>query len=323
MTRPIRLRTASLICSALLFGTVTAQAAYPDKPVHMVVGFSAGGGSDILTRQISSALSEVWGQPVLVENRPGANGTIAANYVAHSAPDGYTLIMVTNPHAMPAAPGTTLTYDPVKSFAPASLIDTKPMILIVNPSFPAKSVKELVAMAKSKPGQLNYGSDGPASNPSMFMRMFLLQTGTKMTEISYGGGGETQVAVLGGEVQMTFGTPQAALEQIRAGKLRALAVTTNVRSTGLPDVPTMAEAADLPHFNAGSWNGILAPAGTPQAIVDKISADVVVILKKPAIAKSFADQGIIPIASTPAAFTTFIAEEVDSMTALFKTFDIK
>lgn len=319
----MRLSSVIVICSALVTGTMSAQAAgYPDHPVHLIVGFSPGGGSDILTRLVGNALSQQWGQPVLIENRPGANGNIAADHVAHSAPDGCTLIMVTNSHVTPTQ-GAQPNFDPVKSFAPVSLVDTKPMVLIAKPSFPANSIKELMAMAKADPGKLNYGSDGPASNPSLIMRAFLRQTGLKMTEVAYKGGGDAQVAVLSGEIQLTFGTLSAALDEIKTGQLKALALSSDVRSPGLPDVPTLAEAGNLPGFNEGVWNGILAPAGTPREVVDKIYRDVVEITKKPELLQTFTQQGIVPIASTPAAFTSYLSSEIEKMAVLAKTPEAK
>lgn len=306
------------IAAAVLIAVTGAQAAYPDRPVHLIVGYAPGGGSDIVTRTVGRALSERWKQPVLVENKPGADGSIAADYVAHAAPDGYTMIMVTNSHVMPAL-GYKLNYDPIKSFEPVSLADDKPMVLLVNPAVPAKSVQELVTLAKAKPGSLNYGTDGPATDPAMFTAMLMQKTGIKMTNVAYTGGGQSQVAVLSGEIQVVFGTLAAALGPIQSGQLRALAVTTDARSVALPDVPTLSESMpELKGFDEGAWNGILVPAGTPKDVIDKIHADMVEIMKAQDMKDNLAKMGIRPIASTPAEFRNFLVDESTKLTGLLK-----
>jgi len=323
MTSRIQRVSAALLFSTAVFGATAAHAAgYPERPVTLVVGYSPGGGSDILTRIVGKALSEKWGQPVVVENRAGADGSIGANYVAHATPNGYTLIMVTNSHTMPPM-GYTLSYDPITSFTPVSLVDDKPMVLLVHPALPVKSVKDLVALAKARPGQLNYGTDGPATVPEFIMTLFMQRSGIKMTNIPYKGGAQSQAALLSGEIQVVFGTTSAAQGLIQAGKLKALAVTTDTRSDALPDVPTIADAARLPGFNEGAWNGILAPAGTPKDIVTKIYTDVVAITKTPEMRRILAAQAIRPIASSPEEFTKHLAEETTKHKAFFKTLDTK
>jgi tripartite-type tricarboxylate transporter receptor subunit TctC len=308
---------------ALVLSASGARAAdYPDRPVTFVVGYAPGGGSDILTRLVGAALAQSWGQQVLVENRAGADGSIAANYVAHAAPDGYTMLMVTNSHVMPPQ-GYKLAYNPIKSFAPVSLVDTKPMVLLVNPSLGVHSVKQLMALAKAKPGQLNYGTDGPATDPAMMMLMFMQRTGIDLTQVGFKGGGQSQIALLGGEIQTVFGTLSAAIPDIKAGKLIALAVTTADRSPTLPEVPSLAQAAGVAGYNEGSWNGILVPAGTPQAIIDKIRQAVVAITKTPELQKRMAALGIQPIASTPGEFAKFLTDESTKMAALFKNVNAK
>ena len=296
--------------------------AYPARPVSLLVGYSAGGGSDILTRIVGKALSEKWGQPVVVDNRAGADGSIAANYVAHAAPNGYTLIVVTNSHTMPPV-GYALNYDPIASFAPVSLVDDKPMVLLVHRSLPVKSVKELISLARTRPRELNYGTDGPATVPAFIMALFTQRAGIKMTNVPFKGGLQSQIALLSGEIQVVFGTASAALGSIQAGRLKALAVTTDTRNEALPDVPTIAEAANLPGFNEGAWNGILAPAGTPREIVTKIYTDVVAIMKTPEMRRILADQGIRPIAGSPEAFARHLAEEVTKHKSYFKTLNTK
>lgn len=312
-----------LTCATALFGAGAAHAAgYPEKPVRLLVGYSPGGGSDLITRIVGKALSDRWRQPAVVDNRVGADGSIAASYVAHATPDGYTLIMVTNSHTMPAI-GYTLNYDPIKSFTPVSLVDDKPMVLLVHPALPVESVKDLIALAKAKPGQLHYGTDGPATDPAFFTALFMQRAGIKMTNVAYKGGGQSQIAVVSGEIQLVFGTLSAALELVKAGRLKALAVTTDSRSGAMPEVPTLAEAANLPGYNESAWNGILAPAGTPREIVAKIRDDVVEIMKSPAMRRTLAAQGIRPIASTPEEFARHLSDEVTKHKVFFKTLDTR
>jgi tripartite-type tricarboxylate transporter receptor subunit TctC len=311
------------VCAAATLSAATAAAAvYPEKPVRLVVGYSPGGGSDLITRIVGRALSDRWRQPVVVDNRVGADGSIAASYVAGAPPDGYTLIMVTNSHTMPPI-GYTLNYDPLKSFTPVSLVDDKPMVLLINPSLAVNSVKDLIALARAKPGQLHYGTDGPATDPAFFMALFMEQARIKMTNVNYKGGGQSQIAVVSGEIQLVFGTLSAAMELVKAGKLKALAVTTNTRSEAVPDVPTLAEAANLPTFNESAWNGILAPARTPRALVQKIRDDVVEIMKSPDMRRALSVQGIRPIASTPDQFATHLADELAKHKEFFKKLDAK
>jgi len=312
-----------LMCLLTATGAAGARAAgFPEKPVRLVVGYSPGGGSDIITRIVGKALSERWRQPVVVDNRVGADGSIAATHVANAAPDGYTLIMVTNSHTMPPI-GYTLAYHPIKSFAPVSLVDDKPMVLLVNPGLPVGSVKDLIALAKAKPGHLHYGTDGPATDPAFFMALFMQQSGINMTNVNYKGGGQSQIAVASGEIQLVFGTISAALELVKAGRLKALAVTTDTRSAAMPEVPTLAEAASLPSYNESAWNGILAPARTPRVIVEKIRGDVVEITKSAEMRRTLAAQGIRPIASTPEAFSKHLSEEIEKHNAFFRTLGIK
>ena len=311
-----------LVCFVTALAAAACAAEYPQKPVRLVVGYAPGGGSDLITRIVGKALSDRWHQPVVVDNRVGADGSIAAAYVANATPDGYTLLMVTNSHTMPPI-GYTLPYDPLKSFSAVSLVDDKPMVLLVSPAVPVNSVKDLIALAKSKPGHLHYGTDGPATDPAFFMALFMQQAGISMTNVNYKGGGQSQIAVASGEIQLVFGTISAAMELVKGGRLKPLAVTTNTRSTVLPDVPTLAEAASLPTFNESAWNGILAPARTPRTIIDRIRSDIVEITKTADMRRTLAAQGIRPIASTPEAFAAHLAEEVDKHKAFFRTLGMK
>src|SRR5438034_5972010 len=239
------------------------QVAYPTKPVRLVVPFPAGGTTDLLARAAAQKLSEAWGQQVIVDNRPGAAGNIGAELVAKAAPDGYTLLMGTvGTHAINASLYAKMPYDHVKDFAPVILVAGVPNVLVVNPSLPVHSVQELIAYAKANPGKLNFASSGSGTSIHLSGELFKVMTGVQMTHVPYKGSAPALQDLLGGQVQLMFDNLPPSLPQIKAGRLRALAVTSATRAPALPDVPTVAEAG-LPGFEASSWFGVLAPAGTP------------------------------------------------------------
>lgn len=303
-------------------GALACAADYPNRPVHLIVGYSAGGGSDLTTRLVGKALSEKWHQPVIVENKPGADGTIGAAFVAQAAPDGYTLIMVTGSHTFPPV-GYTIPYDPLKNFAPITMAVSKPQVLFVNASVPVNSLKELIALAKAKPGVLNFASSGRSTPPFLQMALFMQQAGISMTDVTYKGEGDSLVALVGGEVQALIATYLAGGEFMKAGKIKALGVTTDKRSSVMPDVPTIAEAASLPGFNEVTWNGLLAPAGTPAGIVKQIHDDYAEVSKGPEFQQAITTQGMSAVGNTPEQFASYLASEVTKYQALYKTFDIK
>ena len=282
---------------------------FPSRPVTLVVPFPPGGGTDTGGRVIAEQLGRRWGQPVIVENKGGAAGQIGADFVAKSRPDGHTLLLgnigtqAINPLLYPKLP-----YDADKAFAPVSLVAELPLAMMVNPSTPAKTAAEFIALAKSRPGQLSYSSSGAGGAPHLAAEMFKDQTGTFLLHVPYRGGGPAIADLLAGHVQLSFMTVLEASGHIKAGKLRALAVTGDKRVPAFPDVPTLAESA-LPGFNAISWIGLLAPAGTPQDVVDKIAADVRAVLADETVKARFVALGGVPRASSPQEFAKLIADD--------------
>jgi tripartite-type tricarboxylate transporter receptor subunit TctC len=308
-----RLFSLCLFSIALAGANATAAqesaTAYPSKPVHIIVTFSPGGPTDIIARSIGQKLTEAWGQPVIIENRPGAGGTIGTNFVAKAVPDGYTLVlssvgpMASGPFIYPNLP-----YDPIKDLAPITLAATSWLFLAVNPSVDARSTKELIALAKKKPGLLTISSSGIATPAHLAAASFQSAAGISLTHIPYKGGSDSISAVVAGQVQMALETPSAIVPQVKAGKLRALFVAGPNRSPQLPDVPTASESG-LPGFVAGSWYGFHAPAGTPQAIIDKIHDAMVKIIQTPEMRQRFSDLGAEAMTDTPAQFGEFVATE--------------
>ncbi len=263
-----------------LFAAAQAPA-YPTKPIRLVVPFPPGGATDILAREVAKHLTEAWGQSVVVDNRPGAGGNIGSELVAKAAPDGYTLEMGTvGTHAINASLYSKMPYDHVKDFVPVILVAGVPNVLEVNPSVPVNSVQELIAYAKANPGKLNFASSGAGTSIHLSGELFKVMAGVQMTHVPYKGSAPALQDLLGGQVQLMFDNLPPSLPQIKAGKLRALAVTSTTRAPALPDVPTVAEAG-LPGFEASSWFGVLAPAGTPPAIVAKLNAEIAKWLTSP------------------------------------------
>jgi tripartite-type tricarboxylate transporter receptor subunit TctC len=306
----------------LAFATLAAQAAYPDHPIKVIHGFAAGGGADILLRTVIPAISENLGQQIIVEYRPGAGANLAMEAVAKAPPDGYTLLMGTPGLATNPSLYANLPFDPLTSFAPISLIGTVANVLVVNPDVPARSVSELVALAKRNPGKLNYASPGVGTSLHLAGELFKLDTGTDIVHVAYKGGSQAQTDVMGGQVQMMFNVLPSALPQIQAGKLRALAVTSTTRSPSLPDVPTMIEAG-VPGYSAVTWNGLLAPAGTPPEIVAKLDDAIVKAMRSPEVKALLAKLGQEPAWSTPDEFAAFLREETAKWSKVIRATGIK
>lgn len=283
---------------------------YPTRPIRMLVPFPPGGATDILARITGQRLNEVWGQTVVIDNRPGAGGTVGAGLAARATGDGYTLVMGTNAsHAI--APGLyrNLAYDPLKDFAPITLVANVPQALMVHPSLPVKDVKDLIAYAKSRPGALNYSSAGTGTPGHLGLELFQMMSSTRMVHVPFSGGAPGLAALVGGQVQLMADNMNSALPMIKAGKVRAIAVTTARRSVALPDMATIAEQA-LPGFDSGSWFGLFAPAGTPAAIVAKLNAEVVRMLQQPDVRERMLQQGAEPAPTTPAEFTALIRNDI-------------
>jgi len=284
-------------------------APFPSKPVRLVVPFPPGGPLDVTGRAIAQKLTEAWGQSVVVDNRPGAGGNIGADLVAKSAPDGYTVVMgALSTHAVNPSLYPSMPYDAIRDFAPITLVAVTPNVLVVNPALPVRSVRELVAYAKANPNKLSFGSGSNGSAGHLAGELFKVETGTDVVHVPYKGAAPAMQALLAGDTQFMFDNLASAMPQVKAGKLRALAVTTAKRSTLAPDLPTMAEAG-VPGFDIATWFGLLAPAGTPKEVVAKWNADVVRILSSPDMRERLSAQGAEAAPTTPAEFAAFIAAE--------------
>ncbi|WP_295525371.1 tripartite tricarboxylate transporter substrate binding protein [uncultured Pseudacidovorax sp.] len=327
MNRPsffLRRRAGLALVAALASGALLApasgqaQGAYPSKPIHIVVPFPPGGSTDVLARRIGDKLASAWGQPVVVDNRAGAGGTVGADYVSKSAPDGYTLLMgVTGSNAIAQALYAKLPYDVVKDFAPVSMVVSAPLVLAVNPDVKVRTAQEFLALAKSRPGGLSYGSAGNGTSMHLTGEMYKQAAGVSMVHIPYRGSAGMLTDLMSGQIQATFGDVLVLMPQIQAGKLRALAVTSKTRHPMLPDVPTLDEAG-LKGFEALSWQGLFAPAGTPPEVVEKLSAEVNKAVRSPDVREYFASRGFIVEGTTPAAFKALIEAEVKKWTPIVK-----
>ncbi|HUP94829.1 MAG TPA: tripartite tricarboxylate transporter substrate binding protein [Burkholderiales bacterium] len=300
-----------LICAVML--AVGASGAwsqgYPAKTVRIIVPFAPAGSTDITARIIAQKLTDAWRQQVIVDNRAGAGGNIGAELVAKAAPDGYTLLLATTGvMAINHRLYRTLSFDAIRDFAPVTQIGGLPLILIVHPSLPAKSVKELIALAKAKPGQLSYASSGVGGATHMTAEVFRMLAGVDIVHIPYKGSGQAMVDLISGQVPMAFDQITSSLPHVESGKLRALAVTSAKRFASVPNLPTMAEAG-VTGYEAVSWNGIAAPAGTPKEIVVRIQEQIARVLQLPDIKERFFKDGIEPVGSTPEQFASHIRSE--------------
>src|SRR5689334_12689597 len=309
----------ALACS----GTAFAQGAsnYPAKPVRLIVPFAPGGGLDISTRLIGQKLTEKWGQNVVVDSRPGAATIVGTEIAAKSVPDGYTLLMITTTFAINPGLYPKLPYNPGKDFTPVTQLNFQPNVIVVAPSFAARSVKDLIALAKSKPGELTFATPGAGSAPHLSAEMFQHAAGIKMIHVPYKGIPPAVTDVLGGRVAMLFTTTISAAPHIKAGKLRALAITSAKRQSSMPEVPTVGET--LPGYRAEAFQGMVAPAGVPQAIVDKVAAEVARIVQLPEIVQRFQLDGADAVGSTPREFAAFLKAETQKWSKVIKDAGIK
>lgn len=298
-----------LVPCALCLGSVGALAqTYPDKPIRLISPFPPGGSVDFVARLVAAKSPEFLGQQMIVENRSGASGNIGTEIAARSAPDGYTLVLNTTPFVSNAFLYKKLPYDPIADFAPVMEVSSSQSILAVHPSLPVKTVKELLALARSKPGQLNYGSAGPATNPHISGELFNYLGKVNITVVHFKGGGPALIACISGEVDVVFANFAETLGHVKAGKLRALGVSSSKRAPTLPEVPTIAEAG-LPGYDFTTWHGILAPKATPRPIVALLNERLKKSLAAPDQAKHFQDHGLDIVASSPEEFTAFLAAE--------------
>ena len=305
-----RLRAVVLVGLVGLVGAGTCAAqGYPAKPIRFLVGFPPGGTSDILARTIGQKLAEAVGQQVVIENRPGAGGNIGAEAAAKSAPDGYTIFMSTTSQAISVSLYSKLSYDLVRDFAPVIQAVNYTNLLVVHPSLPVKSVREFIALAKAKPGQLNYGTAGNGTPPHMTGELFKSYTGVNLQHLPYKGGAPAIADLLGGQITVMFDNVPPLLPHVQAGKMRPLAVTSLKRISVLRDVPTLDETG-LKGLDSVAWNCVLAPAGTPKEIIARLNTEIVRILGLPDVRERLSSQGADPVGGTPGEFTTLIGSEI-------------
>jgi len=295
---------------------------YPTKPVRIVVPFAAGGPADVFARQLAQYLSESLKQSFVVEDQPGAGSIIGTNAVAHAAPDGYTLLAMSNTHTTNESLVPTKPFALMRDFVPVSPINYSDLVMVVHPSVAAKDLKEFIALAKSKPGGLNYASSGTGTPYHMAGELFKSMSGTDIQHVPYRGSSGARNDVIGGQVQMMFDAITTMAPNVQAGQVRALGTTGDKRSTVLPDVPTVAEAG-VPGYEATIWLGIMAPKGTPQAIVDKLNAEIRKVVNAPAVKETWAKQGAVPMNMTPAEFGAYLEKDIVKWANVVKTANIK
>ncbi|MDO9165331.1 MAG: tripartite tricarboxylate transporter substrate binding protein [Rhodoferax sp.] len=307
---------AAALAVTLASSSAMAQA-WPSRPISLIVPFPSGGTTDVLARAVGLELSKSLGQPVIVESKPGAGATLGADYVAKAKPDGYTLLMGAVHHTIATSVYKKLAYDFQKDFAPITTVALVPNVLVVNPAVPAKNVKELLALAKAEPGKLTYGSNGNGTGQHLIGAQFEGMGGVQLLHVPYKGSGPLTTDLLGGQITMSFDTITPVLPHIKAGKLRALAVTTATRSKALPDVPTLEESG-LKGFNLGTWFGVLAPAATPRDVVTRLNSEIVKIINSPEFKKKMDDIGAEPIGNTPEQMARQIKDDTERFARLVK-----
>jgi tripartite-type tricarboxylate transporter receptor subunit TctC len=317
ITARVVLCVASLLCAA----NAGAQA-YPAKPLRMIVGFAPGGGTDVTARVIVQPLSEGLGQRVVIDNRPGANGVIGTDLAAKSPPDGYTILMVNNGHTVNPGMYGNLPYDSIRDFAPVTLVAMIANLLVLHPSLPVKTFPEFVRLARQKPGSINYGSGGYGASSHLAVELLKRAAKIDLVHVPYKSGGLSAAALLAGEVAVSFNTIPSALSYVKAGRLRAIGISSVRRSLAVPDVPPIAEMG-YPGFEASGLAGLLAPAGTPAEIVERLHAETVKLLKRPEMVERFVTLGLDPVGNTPAEFARFIRADTDKWTKLVKALGIK
>jgi len=320
MWKIIRRTPLVLTCICALWSApAMAQDKYPLKVVRIVVGFTPGGAVDVSARIVTQRLTEFLGQQMIVDNRPGADGIVAGDFVAKSAPDGYTLAYVSAGHTInPAMKPKTLPYHPINSFAPISLVATGAQVLVINPSLPVRNVKELVEFARKRPGQLNFASSGAGGPTHLAAELLMSMAAIKMVHVPYKGGAPALNDVIGGQLEMTFIGAPAALPHVRSGRLRLLAQTTAKRMSTMPDVPTVAEAG-FPGYEVAASYSVLAPAAAPAAIVSRLNAELVKTVAVPDVREKFANLGIEPVGSTPEQLTAYMQSELAKWGKLVKS----
>jgi tripartite-type tricarboxylate transporter receptor subunit TctC len=306
-----------MACAIALTAAFPVHAQYPSKPIRLIVPYPPGGGTDTLARVLSQKLAETLGQQIVIDNRPGAGANIGAELAAKAPADGYTLLMAAISNAIGASLYSKLNYDLVRDFAPVTLLATTPHVLVVHPSLPVKSAKQLVVLAKARPGQLAYSSSGSGTPSHLGGELFDYMTGIKMTHVPYKGGGPSVIALLGGEVSVSFATMPSVIFQMNAGKLRGLAVTTAQRSPSAPQLPTVSEAG-VPGYEMGSWYGLLVPAGTAKDIVVRLNAELAKVLKLSDVKQRLDATGFEALTSTPEEYGAFTKSEIEKWAKVVK-----
>jgi len=301
---------------------VGAAAGYPDHPIRFVVPVAAGGGNDIVARLLAQKLTDAWGQSVVVDNRPGAATAIGAEIVAKAIPDGYTIMLTSVSFAINAGMRKQLPFDPVRDFATITQVARVPQIMVVNPAVPATTLAEFIALAKAKPGQLNYASAGTGSSTHLAMELFMDMTGTKLNHVPYKGTAPGLTDVIAGHVQITFDAIPPTLPHVKSGRVRALAIGGTQRFPTLPDVPTLAEAG-LPNYTFQSWFGIFAPARTPEAVVRTLNRELVRIIALPETRKAFVELGIEPVGTSPEDFGKYLRAEIARWSDVMRAHNIR
>ncbi len=317
-----KLAAALLVAAALGTENHAVAQTYPSGPMRIVVPFPPGGGTDILARVIGQKLTESWGQPVVVDNRAGASGTVGTAVVAKAPPDGQTLLIVPAGYAGNPSLYKRLPYDHTRDLAPVSRLASGPLTMVVHPSLPARSIKEFIAFGRARPGEINFGSSGAGTLPHLSAELFSAMSGIKMAHIPYKGAGAAVTDVLAGRVPVYFMNILQSLQLIKAGKLRALGVTTPERSAIAPDIPAIAEAG-LKGYDMTNWYGLLVPAGTSREVIARLSTEMGRILKLPEVTNRLADDGMTVVASTPEQFAAFLARETTKFARVIEAAGIK
>ena len=317
--QPLRALAALALAACAALAPVQAGAqAYPSRPVRIVVPYPAGGTTDIIARLAAAQLTERLGQPFVVDNRAGASGAIGSAAVAQAAPDGYTLVMGTaSSHGINSALHKALPYDAVRDFAPVTVVASTPNIIVVHPRVPAKTLAELLALARARPGQVNFGSTSPGGSPHMSAELLKMMAAVDMVHVPYKGASPMLTDLMGGQIQVGFDNLPSTIAFVRSGKLRALAVTTAQRWPGAPDIPTVAESG-VPGYEVSGWFGLLAPAGTPRAVRDALQAAIAQSVREPAVAAQLRSLGAEPVASLPEDFARQIRTDVDKWRGVAK-----
>jgi len=308
---------AAMLLPAAPAAAQSAISGFPSKPVRFLVGFAPGGGTDIMARTVAGRLAEALNQQVIVENRPGANANLAAELAAKAAPDGYTVLFISVSHAVSKSLYRNLKYDLERDFVPLAAIGSVPQALVVNPALPVKSVKELIALAKKRPGEITYGSSGAGSPEHLAGEMFALMAGVKLLHVPFKGGAPSATAIVGGEVAIGFNTMPVALPHIQSGRMRVLATTEDHRASVLPEVPTIAEAG-VPGYAVATWYGAMLPTGTPREIVLRLNAEINKVLQLPDVRERLLSLGAVTLGGTPESFGKLIATDVAKFARVVK-----